>query len=95
MKLVYAVYSTSIPKQALKSSPAVSLVSVELKTNVSEMSSVSIIRVYVVNDHLLLIFIRRYQFIKSMPLPIDVLCGRREVSNCGVTHPTLTYHHVA
>lgn len=72
MKLVYFVYS--IPKQALKSFLGISRVSVELHTNVSEMSSVSIIRVDVVNDHLLLIFI---------------------VRNCGVTHPTLTYHHVA
>jgi hypothetical protein len=74
VKLVYFVYS--IPKQAQKSFLGISRVSVELHTNVSvsELSSVSIIRVDVVNDHLLLIFI---------------------VRNCGVTHPTLTYHHVA
>jgi hypothetical protein len=40
----------------LKSSRAISLVNVELKTDVSEISSVSIIRVDVMNDRILLIF---------------------------------------
>jgi hypothetical protein len=35
-----------------------------------------------------------YQFIKSIRLPIGVLCGRRAESNCLVTHPNLTYNLV-
>jgi hypothetical protein len=34
-----------------------------------------------------------YQFVKSIPLPIVVLCSRRAKSNCAVTHPTLTCRH--
>jgi hypothetical protein len=40
----------------LKSSRAIRCVNGELKTNVSEISSVSIIRVDVVNDHMSLIY---------------------------------------
>jgi hypothetical protein len=52
----------------LTSSQGISHVNVELETNVSEISSLSIIRVDVVNDHPA----------KSVPYPSDVLCGRRE-----------------
>jgi hypothetical protein len=69
----------------LKSSQAISHVNAELKTNVSEISSVSIIRVDVVNDHMSLIFIPVCQ---TDPLPIGVLCSRRAESKCTVTHPT-------
>jgi hypothetical protein len=41
----------------LKFSRSISRVNVELKTNVSDISTVSIIRVGVVNDRMLLIFI--------------------------------------
>jgi hypothetical protein len=69
----------------LKSSRAISRVNVELKTNVTEISSVSIIRVDVVNDHMSLIFILVCQ---TMPLHIGVLCSRRAESNCVTDHPS-------
>jgi hypothetical protein len=77
---------------SLKSSRAINRINVELKTNVSEISSVSIFRVDVVNDRMSLIFIPVF---KLMPLPIGVLCSRRAESNCTVTHPTLTMPRVA
>jgi hypothetical protein len=83
--------SLNIINFVLNYSRAIRCVNVELKTNVSEISSVTIIRVDVVNDHASLI----YQSVKSMPRPIGVLYSRRAESNCAVTHPTVTYHHVA
>jgi hypothetical protein len=74
----------------LEFSRAIIHVNVELKTDVSEISSTSVFRADVVNDNLLLI----YQFVRSMPLPIGVLCCKRAESNCAVTHPTLTFHIV-
>jgi hypothetical protein len=45
----------------LNSSRAISRVDVELNTSVSEMSSVAIFRVYVVNDRISFIFIPVYR----------------------------------
>jgi hypothetical protein len=74
-----------------KYSRAISRVNVELKANVSEISSVSTIRFDVVNDRISLIFI---PFVKSRPLSIGVLCSKRSESNCAVIHPTLTFYRV-
>jgi hypothetical protein len=56
---------------------------VELKTDVSEISSVSIIRANSVNDqHVSDIYT---SFVRPTPLPIGALCSRRAESNCAVT----------
>jgi hypothetical protein len=47
----------SLQINVLKSSQVISCVSVEVKTNTSEVSSISIIRFDVVNDHISLIYI--------------------------------------
>jgi hypothetical protein len=64
----------------LKSSQVISHVSVELKPNISEISSVSITRVNVVKGDMSLIYVcictYIYQSVKSMPLPIGVLCRK-------------------
>jgi hypothetical protein len=54
----------------LKSSQAISHINVEIKTNVSGISSLFIIRVNVVNGHI-------YQSLKSMPHPFGILCSER------------------
>jgi hypothetical protein len=71
----------------LKSSRLTSRVSTELKTNVSEISF-SIIRVIVVNAHMLLCVCQ------SVPPPSGAVCARRQESNYVVTHLTVTYHHI-
>jgi hypothetical protein len=47
---------------------------IELKTNISEISLVTSIRVSMVNGHML------YQYVKLMPLPAGVLCSRKAES---------------
>jgi hypothetical protein len=62
------------------------------KINVSEVSSVSIIMVDVMNGHASLMYVPLCQIDASFYV---VLCSRRAESNCAVIHPTLAYHPVA
>lgn len=62
-------------------------VSVEVKGIILDIHLVSIIRVDVVKDCMSLIL-----FVKSMLLPIGVLCSTE--SSRVVTHLTLTFHRV-
>jgi hypothetical protein len=78
----------------IKSSLAICHVNAKLKAKVLEILSFPIIRIYLVNDHMSLIFIPVCQINASSSLPIGVLRSRRAELNCMVTHPTLTYHHV-
>jgi hypothetical protein len=71
-------------------SQAISHVSIELKTSVSEIF-VSITRVDVLNDHTSLIWI-----VCQIETPsFGILCSRRAESYYMVTHPALIYHYVA
>jgi hypothetical protein len=53
----YVRFEVSLRINVLKCSRAINRINVELKINVSEISSVSIFRVDVVNDRMSLIFI--------------------------------------
>jgi hypothetical protein len=66
-------------------SRAISRVNAELKTNVSEISTVSIIRIDMAKGCMSLIFIPVCQI---DAFSVDVLCSRWAKSNCAVTHQT-------
>jgi hypothetical protein len=59
----------------LKSSHAIRNINFELKPKVSDISSVSMVRIDVVNNYMSLIHI--HQSVKSIPHPIGVLWSRR------------------